>query len=66
MEEKSEEVAREVALWSQNGISIYLIGMMASGKSTVGREVARALKYGFYDRYYGNVILSVGHYILEC
>jgi hypothetical protein len=51
LDEKSEEVA----LWSQNGIPIYLIGMMASGKSTVGREVAKALKYEFYDRYYGNV-----------
>lgn len=49
--EKSQEVAHEVALCSQRGISIYLIGMMASGKSTVGREVAKALEYGFFDRY---------------
>ena len=49
--EKTEDLAREVVLWSQKGISIYLIGMMASGKSTVGREVAKALDYMFYDRY---------------
>jgi hypothetical protein len=52
LDEKSEEVA----LWSQNSIPIYLIGMMASGKSTIGREVAKALKYKFYDRSSGSVI----------
>ena len=30
--------------------------MMALGKSTVGQEVAKALKYEFYDRYYGSII----------
>ena len=57
MEEKSEELSQEVALRSQNGIAIYLIGMMASGKSIVGREVAKALNYKFFDRYHGSVIL---------
>lgn len=29
--------------------SIYLIGMMGSGKSTLGRMLANTLKYGFFD-----------------
>lgn len=28
---------------------IYLIGFMGSGKSTLGRKIARALNYDFYD-----------------
>ncbi|KAG0581357.1 hypothetical protein M758_4G249300 [Ceratodon purpureus] len=56
LEEKSEELSQEVALRSQNGIAIYLIGMMASGKSIVGREVAKALNYKFFDS--DNVIES--------
>ena len=31
------------------GCSIYLIGMMGSGKSTVGRMLANTLKYAFFD-----------------
>lgn len=31
------------------GTSIYLVGMMGSGKSTVGKLAARALKYPFLD-----------------
>ncbi len=29
--------------------SIYLVGMMGSGKSTVGRMLANTLKYAFFD-----------------
>ncbi len=31
------------------GTSIYLVGMMGSGKSTVGRLLAAALQYCFFD-----------------
>ena len=31
------------------GLSVYLIGMMGSGKSTLGHHVAKALGYGFLD-----------------
>ena len=31
------------------GINIYLIGMMGSGKTTVGKEIARQLNYRFCD-----------------
>ena len=31
------------------GCSIYLIGMMGSGKSTVGKMLANTLKYAFFD-----------------
>ncbi len=31
------------------GLNIYLIGMMGSGKTTVGQEIAKELKYRFFD-----------------
>lgn len=31
------------------GCSIFLIGMMGSGKSTAGRMLANSLKYAFFD-----------------
>lgn len=31
------------------GTSLFLVGMMGSGKSTVGRLVAKALSYCFFD-----------------
>ncbi|MCP6757643.1 MAG: shikimate kinase [Fischerella sp. CENA71] len=31
------------------GINLYLIGMMGAGKTTLGRMLARELKYGFVD-----------------
>ena len=31
------------------GVNIYLVGMMGAGKTTVGRIVARKLKYRFFD-----------------
>lgn len=33
-----------------DGATIFLVGMMASGKSTVGRVLADALNYKFFDR----------------
>ena len=31
------------------GLSLYLVGMMGVGKSTVGRAIAQSLKYRFFD-----------------
>ncbi|MBD2609149.1 shikimate kinase [Scytonema hofmannii FACHB-248] len=31
------------------GVNLYLIGMMGAGKTTVGRELAKQLRYGFLD-----------------
>lgn len=42
--EIQDEMVKEL-----NGCSIYLIGMMGSGKSTVGRMLANTLKYAFFD-----------------
>lgn len=55
-ENQLEDKAKAV-LEFNNNTSIFLIGMMASGKSTVGRIVADALTYGFFDRY--EAILAV-------
>ena len=44
----SQSLAEEVAELLQ-GTSIYLVGMMGSGKSTVGRLVGKALKYPLLD-----------------
>lgn len=38
----------DTATWLK-GTSIYLIGMMGSGKTTVGRRLAAALDYGYFD-----------------
>ncbi|XP_051141492.1 shikimate kinase, chloroplastic-like [Andrographis paniculata] len=44
MKKKSEEIQRFL-----NGRCIYLVGMMGSGKTTVGKVLAEALGYSFYD-----------------
>ena len=31
------------------GTSVYLVGMMGSGKTTVGKQLAEALGYGYFD-----------------
>ena len=31
------------------GLSLYLVGMMGAGKSTIGRAIAQSLKYRFFD-----------------
>lgn len=31
------------------GVNVYLIGMMGSGKSTVGSELAAQLRFQFFD-----------------
>ena len=46
LKKKSEEVVE-----LNEGSTIFLVGMMASGKSTVGRVLADALGYSFFDRY---------------
>lgn len=33
-----------------HGSSIYLVGMMGSGKSTVGKGIAEVMGYYFFDR----------------
>ncbi|CAN6164521.1 unnamed protein product [Urochloa humidicola] len=44
LKRKSEEV-----LFHLNGRCIYLVGMMGSGKSTVGKILAEVLGYSFFD-----------------
>ncbi|KAG0592072.1 hypothetical protein M758_1G198100 [Ceratodon purpureus] len=44
LKKKSEEVVE-----LNEGSTIFLVGMMASGKSTVGRVLADALGYSFFD-----------------
>ncbi|ONK65227.1 uncharacterized protein A4U43_C07F34980 [Asparagus officinalis] len=44
LKRKSEEVLPEL-----NGQCIYLVGMMGSGKSTIGRILSEALGYSFFD-----------------
>ncbi|KAL6635129.1 hypothetical protein ACP70R_027800 [Stipagrostis hirtigluma subsp. patula] len=44
LKRKSEEV-----LFYLNGRCIYLVGMMGSGKSTVGKIIAEVLGYSFFD-----------------
>jgi len=46
---KGDEVTQELVLRSPEGTSIFLFGMMACGKSTVGRIVSNALNYEFFD-----------------
>jgi polynucleotide 5'-kinase involved in rRNA processing len=43
---KAQELKQEI-----EGTCIFLIGMMGSGKSTVGRLMSEALGYKFLDRY---------------
>ncbi|RLN09794.1 shikimate kinase [Panicum miliaceum] len=45
LKRKSEEV-----LFYLNGRCIYLVGMMGSGKSTVGKIMSEVLGYSFFDR----------------
>lgn len=33
----------------KNSVNIYLIGLMGAGKTTIGRQLAKALKLPFYD-----------------
>ncbi|CAL8462601.1 g2134 [Coccomyxa elongata] len=46
--QKVEDLAAEV-IQLLDGTSLYLVGMMGSGKSTVGKIVASALKYPYLD-----------------
>lgn len=54
-DKKYEELARQIeqaacaAVESLQGTSIYLVGMMGSGKSTVGKMLSQALGYCFFD-----------------
>jgi len=38
-----------LAVEGLRGVNIYLVGMMGAGKTTVGRILARKLKYRFFD-----------------
>ena len=42
---RTEQAAAERAAAGLGGTSVYLVGMMGSGKSTVGRMLARALRH---------------------
>ncbi len=46
---KQIEAAAATAQESLGGTSLYLVGMMGSGKSTVGKLVSQALGYCFFD-----------------
>jgi shikimate kinase len=48
LQERIEAVAESV-IDALGGTSLYLVGMMGTGKSTVGRLLAQALKYCFFD-----------------
>ncbi|KAL5145852.1 Shikimate kinase, chloroplastic [Glycine soja] len=43
-----------------NGRCIYLVGMMGSGKTTVGRILSRELSYSFFDRFLLNIFCIYG------
>lgn len=47
----SDDVARLAAdcVLKLDGVSLFLVGMMGSGKSTVGQLLAKTLKYCFFD-----------------
>jgi ABC-type glutathione transport system ATPase component len=46
---KEIEAAAAIAQEGLGGTSLYLVGMMGSGKSTVGKLVSQALGYCFFD-----------------
>lgn len=48
LSDKFEELSAEV-VEGLAGTSVYLVGMMGSGKSTVGKMLANILKYCFFD-----------------
>jgi shikimate kinase len=48
LQEHIEAIAESV-IDALGGTSLYLVGMMGTGKSTVGRLLAQALKYCFFD-----------------
>jgi len=63
---KGDEVTQELVLRSPEGASIFLFGMMACGKSTVGRIVSNALNYEFFDRYLAMLVKNCMLWIVCC
>jgi hypothetical protein len=47
LQNKAEKIREQL-----NGTCIFLIGMMGSGKTTVGRVLSKSLGYYFFDRYF--------------
>ncbi|MEM9771294.1 MAG: shikimate kinase [Cyanobacteria bacterium P01_D01_bin.73] len=45
----TENLAGDAVAKSLRGLSLYLVGMMGVGKSTVGRAIAQSLNYRFFD-----------------
>lgn len=46
---KNSKISEDLIVDLLRGVNLYLVGMMGAGKTTVGRILARKLKYHFFD-----------------
>jgi shikimate kinase (EC 2.7.1.71) len=46
---KNSKISEDLTVDLLRGVNLYLVGMMGAGKTTVGRILAKKLKYHFFD-----------------